>query len=109
MTYSAAGKCAAAAETDEKALAIRRRLADDDPRDVKRRNSLAESYNRLAVDYNHLQKPAEAEAAFRQALPILEQLVRDHSKLPHYRHSLAGTHNNLGLAFRATSRWKGAE
>jgi Flp pilus assembly protein TadD len=51
----------------------------------------------------------EAEKAFRQALPLYEQLVAEHPQVPEYRQQLATTHNNLGALLKATGRAGEAE
>lgn len=60
---------------------------------------LALSYNNLAALENYLDRPEEAEQAYRRAIAIQEQLVRMAPSMLQYRRDLAVSHNNLGRVF----------
>jgi serine/threonine protein kinase/Tfp pilus assembly protein PilF len=53
----------------------------------------------IKVGYLHalLGEQPQAEAGYRQAVPLLEQLVADFPAVADYRHTLANSHNKLGI------------
>lgn len=62
------------------------------------RGDLALSYNNLAAIRGHLGKHTEAIAAFRRAVELQEQLVRQAPGVVQFRSDLAVTWNNLAQA-----------
>ncbi len=92
---AAEGSCRAAVELFEQ-------LVDENSGDqtasAAPRSDLALSYNNLAAILGHLSKDADAIAAYRQAVGIQEQLVRQAPSVVQYRSDLAITWNNLAQA-----------
>ena len=74
---SKTGKPAEAEAEFRKALAIRQKLADDNPAATGFRSGLADSHFDLGILLSNTGKPAEAEAEFRKALAIRQKLVDD--------------------------------
>jgi tetratricopeptide (TPR) repeat protein len=74
------------------------------------RQNLAESHHNLGLLLAGLNKRAEAEAAYRQALAIREKLTAEYPAVSQYRLELAGSHNSLGaLLLAGLSRQAEAE
>jgi tetratricopeptide (TPR) repeat protein/tRNA A-37 threonylcarbamoyl transferase component Bud32 len=55
------------------------------------------------------QQPAQAEQAFRRALPLWEKLTTAATTRPEYRHNLAVTHQNIGAALARQNKLRDAE
>lgn len=72
--------------------------ADNQPVANATRADLALSYNNLAAIRGHLGKDPEAIAAFRRAVQLQEQLVRQAPGVVQFRSDLAITWNNLAQA-----------
>jgi serine/threonine protein kinase/tetratricopeptide (TPR) repeat protein len=72
--------------------------ADNQAISAATRGDLALSYNNLAAIRGHLGKHAEAIAAFRRAVELQEQLVRQAPGVVQFRSDLAITWNNLAQA-----------
>src|SRR5262249_42126757 len=53
--------------------------------------------------------PADAEAASRRALPLLEALRRSHPKATYFAHALAGSHYSLAALYQTAERFAEAE
>ena len=79
------------------------------------RRGLAEAMNTRGVILDKQGHYGPAEAAFREALGILDQLAADHPQATEYRESLARTAGNLGdkryvgACHSAQNCWMGAE
>jgi tetratricopeptide (TPR) repeat protein len=107
------GRLADAEAIDREAVAIRERLvAEAGPggpssRLVPRRLDLGYSLNGLAQGLRQHGKPAEAEAAFRRALALREELAA--SGVPQRRHELAQTSNEYGRFLLEQGRLAEAE
>ena len=91
------GKPAEAEAEYRKALAIRQKLADDNPAVTEFRSRLADSHNNLGVLLRETGKPAEAEAEYRKALAIQQKLADDNPAVTEFRSDLAVSHDNLGM------------
>jgi eukaryotic-like serine/threonine-protein kinase len=72
--------------------------ADNETVSAATRGDLALSYNNLAAIRGHLGKHAEAITAFRRAVELQEQLVRQAPGVVQFRSDLAITWNNLAQA-----------
>ena len=77
--------------------------------DAESRMIRAEGHSRVGRMRHRLGELKEAEAAYRDALALQQQLVDQFPSRPDYRQELAGSHNNLGLLLHATGRLKEAE
>jgi hypothetical protein len=88
----------------QKSLAIRQKLADDNPAVTRFRNNLADSHNRLGLLLSDTGQPAAAEAEYRKALAILRKLAGDHPAVTEYRNQLAISHNGLGWLLSQTGK-----
>jgi WD40 repeat protein len=82
------------------------RLPDVPPEDVEER-ALAQTG--MGKSLREAARPAEAEAAYRQALHLLQGLVSSHPRRPEYRQNLARVHLEMGILFRGLNRHPEAE
>jgi serine/threonine-protein kinase len=91
------------------ALAFYLRFLDDNRGDPEARHDTALAYGRVGTINQLLDRHAEAEAAFRQALDLLGQLMVEFPAEPTYRYGQVVQHNDLGLLYRSTGRFAEAE
>jgi serine/threonine protein kinase/Flp pilus assembly protein TadD len=77
--------------------------------DAESRSIRAEGYFRVGLMRYRLGELAEAEAAYRDALALQQQLTADFPTRPDYRQDLARIHGNLGNLLRDTGRVPEAE
>ena len=87
--WRATGKPSEAEAEYRKALAIRQKLADDNPAVTEFRSSLAASHNNLGMRAVGSGKPSEAEAEYRTALAIQQKLADDNPAVTDFRSDLA--------------------
>jgi serine/threonine protein kinase len=87
-----------------KALAIRERLAREQPDDPERQNALATTEHQLGQIFQKASRLADAERHYRRAAAIRTRLVRDHPRQEGYREALAEQYVNLGLIYAHTGR-----
>jgi tetratricopeptide (TPR) repeat protein len=80
----------------EKALAFYQRLATEQSDDPAVRFETAKAQRRVGEIQKKLGQHKEAEASFRQARELLQQLVREKPDEPQYRDWLAQTQSMLG-------------
>jgi tetratricopeptide (TPR) repeat protein len=98
------GRTGAAAEALRRALRLRRQLAES-PGQPDDRRDLAESHYHLAALLAPLQdRRRQAEAGYRDALALQQELVAAFPRRPDYRRALARTFNNLGILLWKTGR-----
>jgi hypothetical protein len=71
-------------------------LAAEFPKLPEYRRELAISNDKLGLTLRELGQHSEAEAGFRAALKIQEELVAQFRRPPNYSHDLAPTHYNFG-------------
>jgi tetratricopeptide (TPR) repeat protein len=90
------GENEAAKEDAEAMRAIFVRLTADFPAVAAYRHYLSGGYHYLALSLESLEKPVEAEAAYRQAVDIEEKLAADFPTVPEYRQALGQMHDCLG-------------
>jgi serine/threonine-protein kinase len=106
----------------EQQLARRPQLTDEDRRflrdiqrqyaefaalpgeDAEQRAVRAEGHFRVALVRARLGEEKEAEAAYREALGLYQQLAADFPSRPEFRRHLAGSHTNLGVLLMETGR-----
>jgi serine/threonine protein kinase len=70
------------------------------------RAEAAGAYTRVGKIQSQLGQSDEAEAAFRQAATLLEELLAESPDDPALGNDLAGVHNNLGVLYMTdTQRW----
>ena len=81
-----------------RALAIREKLAADNPKVPVHRDAVAVSHTNLSVILRRLGRPTEARDGCDQAIAIREALVREVPKVPMYRSHLAYSYRRRGLA-----------
>jgi eukaryotic-like serine/threonine-protein kinase len=91
-----------------KALALYRKLADDDPV-VGFRYSLAMCYSNLGSTLANSGRSSDAEPELRKALVIQQKLAADNPAVTGIRSSLATSHSNLGNVLRNIGRLSEAE
>ncbi len=103
----------AARKSCEAALTLFQQLADDKkldpPTRAGRRSDLALCYNNLGSILGHLRLELKSIAAYRQAVKIQTQLLRQSPGVVQYRRELAITWNNLGQALVRTTGLAEAE
>jgi eukaryotic-like serine/threonine-protein kinase len=80
----------------QKALHYYQRFASERSTVPKVRLKTAQAYHRVGMIQQKLGQSQEAEAAFRQAMTILEKLLAAAPATPEYRGELAATHDSLG-------------
>ena len=90
-------------------MAIRQKLADDNPAVTDFRSDLAWSHRALADLLSKTGKPAEAEAEYRKALAIRQKLADDNPAVTGFRSSLADSHFDLGILLSNTGKPAEAE
>jgi tetratricopeptide (TPR) repeat protein len=90
------------------AVALTRKLGGP-PGGVESQHDLAVTRNALGLLYRATGRPAEAEAALRQALELIQPLVRDHPTRDRYKLDLAAACHGLGLVYQETDRPAQAE
>src|SRR5262249_57120794 len=73
------------------------------------RYDLARSHYSVGYLFKVLGKHDQAEAAYRTATAILENLAADFPTVAVYRHTLAQCHNGLGILFAERGERKQAE
>ena len=94
---SETGKPAEADAQYRKSLALRQKLADDNPAMIEFRHKLAVSHNNLGFLLSKMGKLAEAEAEYRKAVSLFQKLADDNPAVSYFRNLLAfQSHNNLG-------------
>jgi serine/threonine protein kinase/tetratricopeptide (TPR) repeat protein len=88
----------------DRALALLQQAAERGYKDPARfpnrpqyRQELAQCYVQLGLTLNDIHRPKDAEALFKDARAIQEQLVTDFPQVPDYRNELAGTLVNLAF------------
>jgi serine/threonine-protein kinase len=77
--------------------------------DAEQRAIRAEGHLRVGLVRARLGEEKEAEAAYREALGLYQQLGADFPGRPEFLQNLASSHNNLGLLLRDTGRLQAAE
>jgi serine/threonine protein kinase/tetratricopeptide (TPR) repeat protein len=84
----------------QKALDYYLRFAGDRNKDPKVRSKTANAYHRVGAIQGKLGRHSEAEAAYRRAMAIIEQLVAEEPLSHDYRRDLARIQANLGELLR---------
>jgi tetratricopeptide (TPR) repeat protein len=79
------------------------------PKVPEYQDALARSNEFLGLLYGGFQRHSEAEAVYRQALPVREQLARDYPRVVEYQYSLAKLLKSAGLVYRAHDQLTQAE
>ena len=83
-----AGNPAKAQESQGKALAIRQKLAHDNPAVTHFQSALADSYFHIAKQFTTRGKPAQAHAALEKARTILQKLADDNPSVTWFQSEL---------------------
>jgi tetratricopeptide (TPR) repeat protein/tRNA A-37 threonylcarbamoyl transferase component Bud32 len=91
------------------AIALFKRLTEEEPRQPAYRYELAVSCNNRGMLFFGTGHLREAEADHRAALPLLGELVRDYTSRPIYVYELANTHNSLGAVLALGTNRAAAE
>jgi tetratricopeptide (TPR) repeat protein len=92
-----------------KALDHYQRFAGEESRDPNVRLRTARAYRRVGAVQQKLGRTREAEAAFRRAITIPEQLIDGSPSIPEYQSELALGQANLGRLLWQTDRPEEAE
>jgi tetratricopeptide (TPR) repeat protein len=98
------GKPAEALETHRKALAIRQKLAGDNPSITQFQTELAGIHNNIGIVLSRMGKPAEALEAYRQALAIRQALANANPDVTLFQVGLAIMHNNIAIVLSETGK-----
>ena len=85
-------------------MAIREKLAVENPAVTEFRSRLAQSQNNLGRLLAGLGKPSEAEAAYRASRSLYQDLAEANPTVPEYRNMWAAGHTNLADLVRALGR-----
>ena len=86
-----------------------RRLVGDFPDVPWYRKKLEYAYNNLATLLKGTARPAEAEAAYRQAIELAEKLIRESPGVPYLRADLIRNLGNFGNFLQEVGRREEAE
>ena len=84
--------------------ATAQKLVDGNPAASDFRNNVGNAHNVLGLVLSRTGKPAEAEAEFRKALPIIQKLADDNPTAPFLRDNLSTVLHNLAVAVRLLGR-----
>jgi serine/threonine protein kinase/tetratricopeptide (TPR) repeat protein len=93
----------------ERALAYYRDFAVENEADPESRREAAQALRRIANIERQLGHYPESEAAYRQAIPLLEDLADHHPDEPIYRDDLVFCFERLGFALSDTGRLREGE
>jgi tetratricopeptide (TPR) repeat protein/tRNA A-37 threonylcarbamoyl transferase component Bud32 len=93
----------------ERALAIRKKLADEFPAVPDYRRDLSRSHNNLGLALSELGRRVEAENHYLQALGLQEKLAAEFPTVPDYGARSAMSHHNLALLLEGVGRSSEAE
>ncbi len=88
----------------EESMAIRQRLARENPSVTAFQIELAASHNNIGVLQSETGRPAEAIESHERALAIRERLARENPSVAQVQLNLARSYNNLGLVQSETGR-----
>jgi serine/threonine protein kinase/Tfp pilus assembly protein PilF len=99
------GNLPAADKAYEQAMALLAPLA---PRDAEARRQLSSAHNSRGVLLIRRGQPVEAEAAFRRAVALQEQLLRELPDDPKVGFDLVAQTDNLGAALHTQGRYEDA-
>jgi serine/threonine protein kinase len=94
----------AALASYERALAIRQKLADDNPADTQFQSDLARSHNNIGAVLSTTGKSAEAVASYGKAVAIGQKLADASPAVTGYRSDLAASHDNIGILLSTTGK-----
>jgi len=106
---SSTGKPAEAEVEIRTALAIRRKLADDNPTVTNFRSRQADSHRNLGTLLSITGRPAESESERRASLAICRKLADDNPAVTEFRSFLAMSHVDLGSLLAEMDKPAGAE
>jgi tetratricopeptide (TPR) repeat protein len=98
-----------ALEVLSQAVAIRRKLAEEYPKDVEPRQLLAQSLAETAIALARDNELKKAVGEFRNAIDLLEQLLREHAKETGIVEDLIRQHQNLAGLLDAMGDGPGAD
>jgi tetratricopeptide (TPR) repeat protein len=98
------GRPAEALASCERALAIRRELADAHPGLLQCRSELAQSYNNIGYMLHVTGRSAEALAAFGRSLVIRRELADANPNITEFQYQLARSHDLIGWLYRQTGK-----
>src|SRR5262249_11998973 len=79
-------------------------LVGESPRQHRPRTELSEALGWWGMLLNSAGRPADVEAAYRRAVAIADQLVKDYSTVPYYRTLQASADRQLGILLAMTDR-----
>jgi tetratricopeptide (TPR) repeat protein len=98
------GKRAEALQAYQKALAIRKKLADANPADTEFQFGLARSHFNIGILLMSTGKREQSLQAFQKALSIIQELAHTNPAVAEFRRLLAWTHHNIGGVLDDTGR-----
>ena len=88
-------------------MAIKQKLADDNPAVTEFRNDLALSHRNLGEVLSQTGRAAESEAEHRKAMTIYQKLAEENPTVADYRGNLADSHSSLAILLHQTGRPRG--
>ena len=91
------------------ALAYYQAFVEQHGDDPTVRAELALAYNRVGAITSAIGSNEQSQKAYRRAVEIYQELVRDNPNVSQYQDGLATTYNNLGRMECASGRWADAE
>ena len=100
----AQGKLAEAQAAFEEALAISRRLAEQDPSNAGWQSDLAAAHSRVGGVLEAQGKLTEAQAAYEEALAISRRLAEQDPSNAGWQSGLAAAHNRVGGVLEAQGK-----
>ncbi|MCH5377042.1 MAG: protein kinase, partial [Planctomycetes bacterium] len=80
-----------------RALSLQQKLWNEQPHELARLESLADTWNALGGIWFHQRNHAEAETAYRRAIDLRKQLAGATGTVPDALRALANSYMNLGL------------
>ena len=98
------GKSSEAEAEYRKALAIRKKLADDNPAVTEFRNLTAFGHNNLGNLLRNTGNPWAADAEYGKALAIFQKLVDDNPSVPQFHRRLADNLDIIGWRLAQTGK-----
>jgi tetratricopeptide (TPR) repeat protein len=98
------GRPAEALASCERALAIRRELADAHPGLLQCRSELAQSYNTIGYMLHVTGMSAEALAAFERSLAVRRELADVNPNITEFQFQVSRSHEYIGWVYRQTGK-----
>jgi tetratricopeptide (TPR) repeat protein len=102
--YQSAGKRDRAEPLYGKALALRKRLAKENPLVTEHQRTLGQVHHERGMLYDALDRLKESREAYREAIAVRQKLVRRPPANPAFLQDLAWSYHNLGNTYAKEGR-----